>query len=405
MAITNQILQAGLRQLNNKYKVRTTLQMLNGNPVYLMHGNSPNPPQGLPGKIQVPDQYGKVATLPIIWAGQPAPKRLPVLNERDLDLNLWAGGVPITRRDRVTEYQPGDPDYTPLVGPIPTANTKDMSVSLDVSTAGDHGWWDINFDLDSEICCPFFAQQNIILTYRVPEDRCVYLDSWGFMFYSTAVVGWTFNVMFKRDGETLLSYDEVVVDPTNPDPGKRCLFSGPTEPVMYAPMRIDRNQVLTVVITPKGLFPFTGTPFDTFCGNISVLLHGHVTALLDNRDGYPRPKDVGGMRDDLTGDGALDTSTPNAALNAVTAEDVQSLMYWMNNATNDVATQTVDDEPMAVETPSSAPPAEKNNWLWFLLATGAAISLGDGQMDDIYGSSLDIEEFQNSSTDNDPYSL
>jgi hypothetical protein len=70
VAITNQILQAGLRQLNTKYRgVRTTLQMLNGHPAYLMHGDSPNPPQGLPGKIQVPDQCGKLATLPIIWAG------------------------------------------------------------------------------------------------------------------------------------------------------------------------------------------------------------------------------------------------------------------------------------------------------------------------------------------------
>lgn len=396
MAITKQILQAGLRQLNTKYKgVRTTLQMLNGHPAYLMQGDSLNPPQGLPGKIQVPDQYGKVATLPIIWAGQPPPRKLPTLNERDLDLNLWAGASPLPRRDTMTVYTPGPNEQNPMALAIPTGDTKDMSVAVDVSTAYDHGWWDINFDILSDLCCTYYSQGSILLTYRVPEDRVLWVDFWGFLFYTTALTGWTFNVRFARDGETLLSYDEVIVDPTNPDPGRRCLFSGAPEQVMYAPMRFDRNQVLTVTVTPKGLLPFLNAPLDPFCGDIAILLHGHSTALLDNRDGAPRPKDVGDMRDDLVGDGALD---------AVTAEDVSSLLYVMNNATNDVATQPVDDTPPAVDQPAEPAPG-KSNWMWGLLAAGAAAALGEGQFDDIYGSSLDMEEFQGSSTDNDPYSL
>jgi hypothetical protein len=163
-------------------------------------------------------------------------------------------------------------------------------------------------------------------------------------------------------------------------------------------MRIDRNQTLTVTITPKGLFPFINDPLDPFCGTIAILLHGHSTALLDNRDGSPRPKDVGGMRDDLVGDAT------NEALNTITAEDVSSLTSMMDAATNCVETQEVADELTPAAEPPPEPP-KKSNWLWWLLAAGAATQLGEGPFDDIYGSSLDIEEFQGSSTDNDPYSL
>jgi hypothetical protein len=483
MAITKKTLLAGLGQLNTKYQkrgVKVTLQTINGHPAYIMHGDSPTPPPGLPGQMQLPDQSGKDATLPIIWDGmwyggtaqknllrspRPAPNpdsadlatsmwyggtksrnltpsvrpvqtapvtQMPELNERDLDREIWGGGQPmdrrsgadLSRRDVAVEYTPGDPDRTPLAGPIPTTDITELQLSVDVATYADHGFWDINFDVEADLCCTYYDRPNVLLKFVVPEDRMLFIDGWGFYVIGTYPVGWVFNVRFLRDGETLLSYDEVVTDPTNPDPGKRCLLSGTSDLNMDTVLRLDRNQTFQVIITLKGLYPYISDPLAPMCGIIGVLMHGHQTALLDNRDGTPRPKDVGLMRDDLNGDGCLDD---------VTAEDVQDLMRYMEGATaNAVVPDTSPPDAGAVQAAQAAgsmtasdvdfaeaqaaeakaadaqveasisqtaqePPPEKKAFPWWMIAAGAVAlnQMGDdvdnewgSDEDDIYGSSL-----------------
>jgi hypothetical protein len=325
MALDKRIILAGLQQLNRKYAGkgvdRVVVQMLNGRPFYVMQGPTKNPPAGLPGQIRLsPDQ-----TIPIIWAytrtalGTP----LPEPNEKTVNSAMWYGFVNIDRRDVATVYQPGS-DTIVTQKEDPPADVTDLQVAVDVT--GSRGWWDIAMELEGCLCCSFYNQPITLLNYVVPQDRVLYVDGWAFFVYLNVPIGWTFNVRFLRDGETLLTYDEVVVDPTNPDPALRCLFSGSVEQVMNSYLRIDRGQTLSVVITPKGLFPFVNDPQQTVCGNICVLLHAHSTALLDNRDGAPRPKDVGAMRDDLTGTGLLEQ---------VTKEDVSQLLVWLNGASKE----------------------------------------------------------------------
>jgi len=110
-------------------------------------------------------------------------------------------------------------------------------------------------------------------------------------------------------------------------------------------LRIDRNQTLVVYVTAKGLAPFAKGPLDPFCGTICCLLHGHRTALLDNRDGGPRPKDVGSLQDNLDCAGLI---------SQVTEEDVRQLLHWLNRATADAAppnTPARDVDPSTTATP------------------------------------------------------
>ena len=428
MEISKQVLLAGMRQLSQKYKGKgadsITVQIMNGNPVFLMHGSTQKPPAGLPGSIAVPDVYKRKAVVPIMWAptktsflGEtPVNKSTPPMaNPDNIDIHafMWNGFTPIDRRDTVTEFFPGDdPDPSVIAGPIPSSDTLALRVAVDAT--GDWGWWTKPFDVSGCLCCTLYAFPTLIFSYLVPPDYALYVDAWSFIVDSALPVGETFNVRFLRDGETLLEYNEVIADPTNPDPSKRCVFSGSSEQVQHAYLRIDRNQTLSVIITPLGLFPFVKTAADTYCATLCILLHGHLEALLDNRDGAPRPKDVGRLRDDANGDGEVKN---------VTVEDVTQLLAWLDGGSanakpaQDVGNNTAGAmvlEPSTTAVPSTvadssgsstvpgssvsppviassgpatvaapAPASSKAAW-WIAAATAAAAAMGD----DVSGSSV-----------------
>ena len=372
MTVSRDVLLAGLKQLTARYKrgevKAITVQMVNGNPAYIMHGDAANPPAGLPGSMTLPDVSGKSVVIPVLWrlaqAGiplvkpgtRPVPtgqspdwlntpdkpvKAAPKADEVDLDRSMWAGAPSIDQRDVVVEYQPGS-EHVITEGKIPEAEVRDLRISVD--TTGTWGWWTKPLDLQGCLCCTFYQTSVMVLRYVVPEDYMLTIDGWACIVYGNFFVGETFNVRFVRDGDTLLDYDEVIVDPANADPAKKCLFSGCSEQVMNEYLRIDRNQTLTIYITPKGLFPFNKGPADPFCGTICILLHGHLTALLDNRDGAPRPKDVGRLRDDTTG---------LECLNEVTEGDVHQLLDWIDAASANATMPTQEDQ--SVENPAAYP--------------------------------------------------
>lgn len=332
--VNKNVLLAGLKQLVAKYRNKQVpdigVQIVQGKPAYVMQGPSTTPPPGLPGSFSLPDESGHITIIPILWffhsetaGNKPRPVPKPV--ETDLDKAMWYGFTPVNRRDTVIEYQPGQGSIVTQQAP-PEASVSPLQVAVDIELASDSGWWEKVFDVQGCLCCTYYARPTTILRYVVPQDYCLTIDGWSFFVNTAVPTGWTFHVRFSRDGDTLLEYDEVVVDPANPDPAKRCLFSGSIEQVMQSYLRIDRNQTLMITITPKGLFPFLNTSLEPFCGNICILMHGHLTALLDNRDGAPRPKDIGRLRDDVWGDGELYN---------VTAADVCQLLRWLNGATAD----------------------------------------------------------------------
>lgn len=335
------LMKAGLAQLTKHYQRgavrRITAQKVNGQPAYVMHGLGAAP-QGLPGVMHV----GNVP-VPIYWNGENTVARgtKPVQpNDADIYRNMWAGPPPPVTPRRMRVFQPGSETINTQTD-TPKADTKPLQVALDISSQK-HGWWDKQLDLPGINCCSLYGTRYNLLSYVVPQDYCMYIDSWTLFPYCNVPVGWEFTVQMLRDGDPLVSYDEVVVDPLNPDPSQRCLFASQNT---ITQLRIDRNQTFTVVITPKGLFPFLNNPTDTVCGSIGMLTNGHLTALLDNRDGWPRPRDVGWLRDDPEGTATLDETTE---------EDVAAIQAWVTgaaaNADPDVSNaglgdSLVDDDP------------------------------------------------------------
>jgi hypothetical protein len=398
MPVNKNVLIAALGQLSQKYRgkggvINVTVQMISGSPAFIMHGAAPKPPDGLPGRMTVPDDTGRPVAVPVLWnqrkdvplivpsvravapaAGNSLPMSpdrpvtaKPHSNDEDVDRSMWRGFTPIDRRDVIREYQPGSETIATQMA-IPEAITEELRVSVDIT--GTWGWWTKAFDVQGCLCCTYYATPVAVLSYTEQQDWQLTIDGWSFFVYGNFFVGDTFNVRFVRDGETILEYDEIIVDPTNADPAKRCLFSGSTDQPMNSYLRIDRNQTLVVYITVKGLAPFAKGPLDPFCGTICCLLHGHRTALLDNRDGAPRPKDVGALRDNIDCTGLIEQVTPG---------DLAQLMHWLDNATADAAPpnlpiRDIDPSTTAAVIPVTAKDPGKGNAIIGGVVTAAMLA-------------------------------
>jgi len=341
--LTKDVLLAALRQLNTKWAgqggvTRVVFQVAEGKPVFYFQGPSASPPPGLPGRMTVPMSDGKTfAPIAILWRQEvpavgidkgylapgptkaltPPPNRpvrsaypelfnpsdkatvpLDPFNEKDVDKAYWFFFSQLDPRP-IETVQPAF--HVPLVGtgmemPEPEAERAQLSVDARLPQYDIPNWWAKPFEPHSCLCCSFYETPILILSYRVPETYLLVLDGWSFTVDQLMAVGEIFEVSFRRDGDELLRYEEVVIDPLNPDPAQRTLFSSSAQ-IQDIPMRFDRNQMLNVYVTLKGTFPFLKTPTDTFCGTLCILLHGWLGSLIDNRDGTPRPVDPASLRD------------------------------------------------------------------------------------------------------------
>jgi hypothetical protein len=335
MAISKQALIEALGKLNMKYRgkngvTNVTFQMTGGQPTFAMQGPSKLPPPGLPGGIKVLDAMGVSVVIPVLWF-QNAVR--PLESQKDSRPTMWDGPpAPLDQRKvednnrdllqrPVEEFFPAETPRIITAGDVPKTDTINIQAHIDVT--GPLTWWTKSFDVLGCLCCTFYDQPALILQYQVPQDYALVVDGWALFVPDNLAVGEIFEVSFIRDGDTLLTYEEVVIDPANPDPALRCLFSGSVEQRSMSYLRIDRNQTLTVVITPKGAFPFNKPPMSSFCGTICVLLHGHRLSLMDNRDGGPRPKDVGEIRD---------LFDPSDVINSVTKEELQWITQTLDGS-------------------------------------------------------------------------
>lgn len=336
MALSKQALIEALSKLNMKYRgkngvTNVTFQVLGDKPSFAMQGPTKTPPPGLPGGIKVTDPVGTIVVVPVIWI-QNAVR--PMASQKDGKPTMWDGppASPDQRKVEdnnkdllqrpVEEFFPAETPRIVTAGDVPKTDTINIQVHIDVT--GPLPWWTKSFDVIGCLCCVYYNQESIVLQYQIPQDYMWIVDGWSFFVGDNLAVGEIFETSFKRDGDNLLTFEEAIIDPANPDPALRCLFSSSVEQRTMTYLRFDRNQMLTVTITPRGPFPFNKPPLSSFCGTICVLLHGHRLNLMDNRDGGPRPRDVGEIRD---------LFDPTDVINSVTSEELQ----WITQTIGDSA--------------------------------------------------------------------
>lgn len=330
---TQPVLEAALRQLNQKWAgvggvTRVSLQSDDhGRPLFFFCGPS-EPGAKLPNGMVVPDPMGRPFRVPIRWRREdplaavvhkPAPQvddlrkanlpelfnpqpealgPLDPLKNEDIDKAYWWFFTPAPDRPLHVVHPAFHAMIDPVLGkdPPPDSIAPIMYFDARLPQYDMPNFWAKPWEPYGCLCCTFYTRPTIVLQYTVPQDYMLVIDGIALNASCPLLPGETFLVEILRDGAMLLAFEEVFIDPANPDPARRWMFTGTGLPIPLW-MRFDRNETVTVRITPLGPFPFAKSPYDTFCCTVCVLMHGWLGSLMDNRDGAARPVDVGGLRD------------------------------------------------------------------------------------------------------------
>ena len=353
MRPTKQTLSAALSQLNGKWKDKAGVTRVGFQtdsagivPMFVFYGPTTQAPPGLPGSVVVPDVNGRPYKVSIFWrqnedATAPAqiqsqkpelfnnksnaPLPLDPLADADIDKAYFWFFTPADENFTVKNWLPAfNVPQVPTNMAPPLAELIDTQIHVDMRLPqyDNPNFWAKAFEPSACICCTYYMRPTIVYSYTVPDTYLLVLDGISYDVNVILPFGTIFQVEILRGGAVAAIIEEIVVDPANPDPSNRVAFCNHSAPTPLH-VTIDRGENLTVKITVKGPYPFTKTQQDTFCGDICVLLHGWLGSLTDNRDGAPRPVDVGEMREGVG----------NETLKETTEEYVKTLLAWVGAVT------------------------------------------------------------------------
>ena len=349
---SKEIIQAGLRQLNTKWMgrngvVKVTMQTDgHGLPSYHFIGVDAQPPAGLPAWMIVPGEGNRPFKIPVFYrqdvakpVNQPIPSdkpeifnskaqaKLPLdpLSDEDVDRAYWFFATPADLNRSVKNYLPAFhaiPQPTNMDPPKADEINTQFHIDMRLPQYDNENFWSKPFEPSACLCCTWYMRPTLVYNFQVPDTYLVVVNGISYDIPTVLPFGTIFQVEILRGGNVMASFEEIVVDPANPNPGLRVAFASHPSPTPLFVL-VDRGQTLGVRITVKGPFPFTKTRNDTFCGTICILLHGWMASLMDNRDGAPRPSDVGAMLD-----GKGDETVPQ-----IDAADVRELLTWIGAVT------------------------------------------------------------------------
>lgn len=349
---SKEIMQAGLRQLNVKWMGRNGITRVimqtdpNGLPSYHFIGPSATQPAGLPAWMIVPGEGNRPFKIPVFYrqdapapANQPIPSdkpeifnskanaKLPLdpLSDEDVDRAYWFFATPADLNRSVKNYLPAFhaiPQPTNMSPPAADEMDTQFHIDMRLPQYDNENFWSKPFEPGACLCCTWYMRPTLIYNFQVPDTYLVRLDGISYDIPTDLPFGTIFQVDILRGGGVVASFEEIVVDPLNVNPGLRVAFASHPSPTPIH-LIVDRGETLGVQITVKGPFPFTKTSQDTFCGTICILLHGWMASLMDNRDGAPRPSDVGEMRDGVG----------NETIGEVTTDDLRDLLTWVSSVT------------------------------------------------------------------------
>ena len=350
---TRQILEAGLRQLNAKWMnkggiTRVLLQTdASGKiPGYYFQGTTETIPADLPGFMIVPGADGRPYKVSVFWRRDttvpqvtevpslrpeifnPSPNGvmpLDPLSESDVDKAYFFFATPADLNRTVKNYLPAFhaiPQPTNMDPPAAELIESQLHVDMRLPQYDNPNYWTKPFQPNACLCCAWFARPVLVYSFTVPDTYLLVLNGISYDVDVLLPFGTIFHVDILRGGAVAASFEDIVVDPANPDPSKRVAFASHETPTpLY--VLVDRGETLSVQITVKGTYPFTKTQMDTFCGTICILLQGWLATLMDNRDGAPRPSDVGEMREGVG----------NETYSELTEDYVKTLLTWVGAVT------------------------------------------------------------------------
>lgn len=216
--------------------------------------------------------------------GRVTPARRP--DNLDVDAAMWTGYTPTPRREMPEAPPKARQQFIPTSRKLPSTRPPFFPLFGTKVCPPNQcpDVWSIPVHEVQEDCITYYETEYTVYKYTADATRLFVLEEVGYEFERDKFpIGHVLVIRVKRDGEVMAEWEEYVADNT-PNPAKRYTFGSILHPVP-CPVRVDKNQTLTITVTAKGPLPFSKTDADLLVGNAKVLGYGYLAQLRDTRDG------------------------------------------------------------------------------------------------------------------------
>lgn len=208
----------------------------------------------------------------------------PQVDNTDVDKAMWRGSTPTSYRRAPEGPSKARQPHIPTSEVLPPRHDPFFPMFWE-RVPQYPSVWAQPFHSHGDICLPLYATEYLAFRFEVPDTRIVMLESIGYTIDGLPV-GDMFLVRVRRDGELIAAWEDMmVVNAVNPN--ERLAFGSYAEPIPM-PVRVDKNQTLTITCTALGPFPFVRTVADPCNAVFSVIPYGYMDRLRDTRDGAPK---------------------------------------------------------------------------------------------------------------------
>lgn len=161
------------------------------------------------------------------------------------------------------------------------------------------------FDKETSfINIPFYETPYTLFTYQTEAATLARIT--GISYEVTCQTQYSVFVWsVYRSGDMLSSWEDCLVNPAAQNPANRWALAGHVRPIPYYG-RLDRNDLISVTVTAKGVEPFTHTNADLAMCAARVCLTGWLSKVEDERDSKSRAAEFGDLSSFPTANDGLD---------------------------------------------------------------------------------------------------
>ncbi len=256
------------------------------------------PPNRIPPALLM--QYAPTA--PIIDLTTPM-RPVPPVGDGGTDAGYWYGHNPPAERRSQGLVDINPPVYPlPVMAQIPRSDGPQDPVWFNTNCPP---WvcppyWSEPIDQELTACIPWYEVDTLMGTIAVPGDRFYVIRQVSYEALNAAQDD-VFEFSILVNNKLVARWEDIAIDVAQPNPANKFGLSGHTRPLPLW-FIADRSQHISVfarlrgAINLAGVSPnFPGQPIITGNCHMSIALQGWLANLRENRDGGPRPTDLGNM--------------------------------------------------------------------------------------------------------------
>lgn len=243
-----------------------------------------------------------VQTLPIVDLSPGAMAPMARVNNQDVDNGYWYGYAPEPERRKMGVNIDPASYPVPVMAQLPRSTNPQSAIWFNSNCPPwvCPSYWSISVDQSFSGCVPWYEVDTLIGGVKVPGDHFYVIKQVSYEALNAAqddVFEWTVTV----NNQVVARWEDIGVDVAQANPANKYGLSGHTRmlPLWFI---ADRSSTINVfarlrgAINLAGVSPkFPGQPILTGNCQMKIILQGWLSPLRENRDGGPRPTDLGDM--------------------------------------------------------------------------------------------------------------